>query len=161
VLPNLTRIPADGDVRAAQILRRIGGPVTAELLNSLSKRDALALGRYGVRQPAIALRTNSPARLHDALLATAICQSQHDRDPRDVMVGMALHHDVARQLGQDPTAVFDQVASCLPDGPISALLRTFGARSDITITAFGWQQVDTADGSDFVPTASVSPVNKS
>jgi hypothetical protein len=90
----------------------------------------LALGRYGIRQPAIALRTNSPSRLHDALLATAICQSRRENDPWDVMVGMALHHHVARQLDQDPVAVFAQVARCLPDGPIRDLLRTFGARND-------------------------------
>lgn len=159
VLPNLTRIPSGGNVRAAQILRRITGPVTGELLDSLGSRDVLVLGRYGARQPAIALRTNSPARLHDALLATAICQSRRESDPRDVMVGMALHHHVARQMGLDPAAVFEQVAGCLSDGPIRELLRTFGDRNDVTLTAFGWRQVDTADGPDFVPTPSASPVN--
>jgi len=75
------------------------------------------------------------------------------------MVGMALHHHVARQLGQEPAVLFDRVADRLPEGPVPDLLRKFGARKEITLRAFGWQQIDTADGPDFIPAPSASPVS--
>jgi hypothetical protein len=144
--PNLERIPGYGDARAEVILRRAHDGVTAELMNTLGRRDVLALGRYGSRQPAIALRVRSLEILRGALLAIGIAQVRHESDPRDLMIGLALHHVVAQQLGQSPSAIFDDVAARLPDGPVAALFREFGARQDITLKAFGWQLVLTANG---------------
>lgn len=135
--PNLNRVSGDGDIRAAEILGRVHGHVSRQLLDSLDDRDLLALGRYGARQPTVALRTGSPACLHAALLAAAISQTGSKGDPRDVIVGLALHHIVARQLGLNPVDVFDRVAGCLPEEPIADLLREFGPRQDITLGAFG------------------------
>jgi hypothetical protein len=45
--------------------------------------------------------------LRAALLATGIAEVRHESDPRDLMIGLALHHVVARQLGQSPPALFD------------------------------------------------------
>ena len=38
------------------------------------------------------------------------------------MVGLALHY-VARQIGLVLAELFDEIASCLPDGPMPDLLR--------------------------------------
>lgn len=38
-------------------------------------------------------------------------------------VGLAVHHLVAQQVGQDPSALFQEVAARLPDGPVADLLR--------------------------------------
>jgi hypothetical protein len=111
----------------------------------------LALGRYGARQPAIALRTRSPEILRAALLATGIAEVRDEGDPRDLMIGLALHHVVAQQLGQSPSALFDEVAARLPDGPVATLFREFGARQDIILKAFGWQLIQTANGPDLAP----------
>jgi hypothetical protein len=151
VEPNLTRIPADGDNRAEAIIRRAEAPVSGPLLDSLNDRDAVALGRYGARQPTIALRQESSQRLRDALLATALAQLVRQSDPRDLMVGLAVHHIVARQIGVVPSVIFDETANLLPAGPIADLLREFGARNDITLETFGWQLVQTTDGPDFIP----------
>lgn len=70
--PNLERIPSYDDGRAEAIVQRAHRGVTPELMDSLDDRDVLALGRYGARQPAIALRARSAEILRAALLATGI-----------------------------------------------------------------------------------------
>lgn len=149
--PNLERIPGYDDVRAEAIVRRAHDGVTAELMDKLDSRDVLALGRYGTRQAATALRTRSPEILRAALLATGIAESRRENDPRDLMVNLALPHVVATKLGQSPVALFGDVAARLPDGPVADLFREFGARQDIALKAFGWRLIQTASGPDFGP----------
>jgi hypothetical protein len=149
--PNLARIPADGDAQAAAIMRRAHGAITQHLLDNLNEHDAAALGRYGARQPTVALRQHSAQHLRRALLATALAQLIRPSDPRDLLVGLAVHHVVAQQIGTAPSVLFDAIAARLPEGPIPRLLRDFGARHDITPEAFGWQLVQTAEGPDFIP----------
>lgn len=148
---NLARIPADGDAAAEAILRRAVKPVDSHLVESLDESACLALGRYGARLPTIALRERSAERLTQALLATAIASLGDLRDERDLLVVLAVHFFVAEELHIEPSALFGEVADHLPPGPVVTLLRTFGARSDITLRAFGWNLVQTADGPDFVP----------
>ncbi|HET9975702.1 MAG TPA: hypothetical protein VFQ68_46280, partial [Streptosporangiaceae bacterium] len=123
----------------------------------LVRRDAAALARYGTRQATAALRARSAALLHDALLAEALAGIICERDPRDVMVTLALHHYVARELGLVPAEVFDAAARALPDGAVRDLFREFGARGDVTLGAFGWLLVQTGDGPDFEPAQPVDP----
>jgi hypothetical protein len=68
------------------------------------------------------------------------------------MVGLAPHYVVAQRLGLVPSDLFSQVAARLPDGPVPDLLRSFGARHDVTLEAFGWQLIQTSEGPDFIPT---------
>ena len=149
--PNLARIPAAGDADARAILGLVRDGVTVDLLDCMNDRDAKALGRYGARTTTVALRRGSAGLLREALLATAISQAIRASDDRDVMVGLATDYFVARQLGLVPAELFDDVASALPDGWMPDLLREFGARTDITLEAFGWLLVETADGPDFMP----------
>jgi hypothetical protein len=149
--PNLARIPGDGDARAQAILRRAPGAVSQALLKTLDDRAYLALTRYGIRQPTVALRKKSAALLNDALLAVALGRLGRGGDPRDVMIDLALHHVVAQKLAVAPPVLFNGIAVCLPDGPTPDLLRAFGARQDVTLEAFGWQLIQTPEGPDFVP----------
>jgi hypothetical protein len=149
--PNLARIPADGEADARVILGLARDGVTADLLGCMTDSDARVLGRYGARNVTVALRRQSAALLREALLATAIAQAVHADDDRDVMVGLATDYFVAEQLGLVPAGLFDDVASCLPGGWVPDLLRQFGARTDITLDAFGWLLVETADSPDFLP----------
>jgi hypothetical protein len=151
VEPNLARIPADKDADAEAVLELARGGVTGGLLDCMNDADAIALGWYGARQTTVALRRGSAALLQDALLATAIAEVIGNGDPRDVMVLLAVGHFVAQQLGLVPVELFDEVASRLPGGPMPDLLREFGARTDITLKAFGWLLVETPDGPDFTP----------
>jgi hypothetical protein len=152
VEPILVRIPADGDAdaqAALELARDVG--VTADLLGCLNDGDLNALNRYGARHAVVALRRGSATLLRDALLAYAICQAVRAVDDRDVMLGLAVFYFVAQQVGLIPAELFDDVASCLPDGWVPDLLREFGARTDITLKAFGWLLVETPDGPDFTP----------
>lgn len=100
----------------------------------------------------VAFRQGSAPLLRRALSALAIgLAARADWDDRDVMVGLAVFHVTARELGQSPAELFGDVASSLPEGPLPELLREFGARRDITLKVFGWQLVRTPDGPDFVP----------
>jgi hypothetical protein len=151
VEPNLARIPADADADAKTILDLARDGVTADLLGCMTGSDARALGRYGARYVTVALRHGSAALLREALLATAIAQAVQASDDRDVMVGLATDYYVGEQLGLVSADLFEDVASCLPGGWVPDLLREFGARTDITLEAFGWLLVETADGPDFMP----------
>jgi hypothetical protein len=57
----------------------------------------------------------------------------------------------AQRLDHDSTILFDEVAHRLPDGDMSRLLMTFGSRRDVTLDAFGWTEVLTPYGPDFLP----------
>ncbi|MGC5021042.1 hypothetical protein [Micromonospora sp. DT47] len=149
--PNLARIPGDGDRLAEAILARAPRRIDQSFLDSLDPAASLALGRYGVRLVTIALRENSVDLLRRSLLATGLADCLQPDDDRDVMVGLALPWIVAQQLGASPAAVFAVVADNLPDGPSARLVKTFGAREDITLAAFGWELVATTDGPDFRP----------
>ncbi|MGB6575265.1 MAG: hypothetical protein WBF20_26565 [Trebonia sp.] len=150
--PILAGIPADGDADAEAVLELARDGVTADLLGCLNDGDLIALSRYGFRHAVIALRRGSAALLRDALLAYAICQVVRARDDRDVMVGLAVYYFVAEQVGLVPSDLFDEIASCLPDGWVPDLLRVFGAAQSITLKAFAWELVQTPDGPDFLST---------
>ncbi|MFD0634301.1 hypothetical protein [Catenulispora yoronensis] len=135
-----------------EILELARGKVTADLLGCLIDSDSIALRRYGWRQVTAALRQRSVSLLRDALLAIAIGEAvRADSDERDVMVGLAVYHFVAVQLGQSPAEIFGDAASRLPDGWVPDLLREFGGRPDITLDAFGWLLIQTPDGPGFTP----------
>lgn len=68
------------------------------------------------------------------------------------MVGLAVYYFVAEQVGLVPSDLFDEIASCLPDGWVPDLLRVFGAAQSITLKAFAWELVQTPDGPDFLST---------
>jgi hypothetical protein len=149
--PNRYRIPGDQDAAAAAILKRVPDQIDPQFLNTLDREASTWLGRYGVRQVTTALRERSADLLHQALLATAIAACLHDYDDRDVMVGLALPWVVAEQLGLEPAEVFAQVARRITTPAVADLLTVFGARHDITLKSFGWQQVITDHGPDFRP----------
>lgn len=150
--PNLARISGSGDRQAEQIVAGTPTIVNTEFLSSVEPHQ-LDLGRYGIRHATVALRKRSERTLESALLASALSAAVDSRDDRDLMTGLALHHVVAESLGLSPAELFTRVAERFPGTPISELLRVFGARRDVTLSAFGWQRVDAPDGPDFVPTA--------
>jgi hypothetical protein len=67
------------------------------------------------------------------------------RDWRDLLIALAPLHDCARRLGVDPAAVFSAAAS---EGPptLAEHVRQFGARTDVTLAAFGFRLDEQAPG---------------
>lgn len=149
--PNLERVPGNRDAFAEAILLRAPNPVDQRFLDSLDRKAWLWLGRYGARQPTIALREGSIDLLRQALLGTALSACLQPDDPRDVMVGLAVPWVVAQELGTAPAGVFTEIADRLTDARVASLFRDFGTRGDITLGAFWWEVVTTAEGPDFRP----------
>jgi hypothetical protein len=115
----------------------------AQFRAELGHRQRVVLGRFGVRSAAVAVRENSPARLRVGLIAIAL--EETNVDPRDLMLTVAPHHHLARQLGLAPAEIFDEAASFAnPD--TAAVLRAFGRRTDVTPEAFGFRPFDTPVG---------------
>jgi hypothetical protein len=124
-------------------------PVHREvLLSALTDRQRTIIGRYGVRAATLALRERSIPRLRSGLVALVLSGSAAS-DARDFMVGAAVHHHVALQLGLDPTVLFDEAAAYA--GPAAEALRAFGRRQDVTLERFEWREVATEHGPRFVP----------
>ncbi|MCZ7422505.1 hypothetical protein O7605_23680 [Verrucosispora sp. WMMA2121] len=149
--PNLERIPGKQDRLAEEILARAPRRIEQSFVRSLDPTNALALGRYGARLATLALRQSSVDLLRRSVLATGLARCLTSDDDRDFMVALAVPWIVAQQLGENPAEVFATVGDSLPDGPVARLVHTFGARTDITLKAFGWELVTTADGPDFRP----------
>lgn len=76
----------------------------------------MALARYGSGQATVALQSGSAGLLRDAVLAATLADLLDPRDRRDLLVGLARHHHVARALSLDPARVFADVADRLPPG---------------------------------------------
>ncbi|GAA2115915.1 hypothetical protein [Actinomadura alba] len=151
MLPNLDRISGDGDAVAWAILERAPDPIDQGFLESLAPEAWLWLGRFGTRQVTIALREGSADLLHRGLLATGLSVCLRSEDDRDTMVSLALPCVVAQHLDMAPVEVFAEIADRVPDARVAELLRRFGARSDVTLRAFGWEMVMTPGGLDFQP----------
>ncbi|NGM13320.1 hypothetical protein [Verrucosispora sioxanthis] len=149
--PNLERIPGQQDRLAEQILARAPRRIEQNFVRSLEPTTALALGRYGARLATLALRQNSVDLLRRSVLATGLAGCLASDDDRDIMVALAVPWIVAQQLGASPAEVFATVSATLPEGPAARLVQAFGACTNITLEAFGWELVTTADGPDFRP----------
>ncbi|MCW2914190.1 MAG: hypothetical protein JWN52_2258 [Actinomycetia bacterium] len=118
--------------------------------SSLNRRQRTVLARYGHRTATQALHERSGDLLRGGLIAIALATTGSDDDFRDVMIGIALHHHVARELGLTPSRVFDEAAA-YAEPAVNELLRSFGRRTDITLVAFGWREIQTAHGPRFIP----------
>jgi hypothetical protein len=152
VLPNLDRIAATGDQRAERTLGRAPHVADQSFLAAIGPDVALDLARYGIRQTTVALRRGSVDVLTDALLATALgAATSQPPDWRDLMIGLALPHVVAGEIGVDPAVLFTEIADRVPDSAVAQALVEFGSRRDVDLASFGWARVETPDGPDFVP----------
>lgn len=96
-----------------------------------------------------ALRARSGDLLLDDLIQMLTeGESEWVKDDRDLMVALAPFHDCAQRIGLDPAAVFAEAAA---RGPVTIanVVQTFGARTDITPTAFAFTVRDTPDGPEY------------
>jgi hypothetical protein len=96
-----------------------------------------------------ALRRGSPDALKQGLLRLLNDgELQWLQDRRDLLVAMAPYHDCARRLELDPATFFGAVAD---EGPLALadLVRSFGERSDVTPSAFGFKLAMTPEGATY------------
>ena len=96
--------------------------------------------------PTEALRLRSPDALRDGLRRLLVDgEQQWLPDSRDLMVAMAPYHDCATRLGLDRVQVFDDAAREAAQG-VAETVRSFGRRTDITPSAFGFTLTTTQAG---------------
>lgn len=98
----------------------------------------------------LAMRERSIDRLRDGLLSMALGAAVDPGDDRDLMVSLALPHTAATNLGLRPAEVFQTTAVRFEEGWLPDLLHVFGARTDVTLAAFGWRQITTPEGLDVI-----------
>lgn len=93
-----------------------------------------------------ALRTRSADKLRETFGRYVKYELTNEGwDPRDAMINLAPVLDCARRLGLDPAQDLASIANGGPDS-FKETFRTFVARTDVTLAAFGWSLVETADG---------------
>lgn len=115
--------------------------------DSLTEQRRRVLGRFALRASVLALRTGEPRYLDAGLLAHCAV-TRAVMDWRDDLVAFAPYVHVARALGLDVRTLFNDAAvHAVPD--LADVMRTFGRRTDVTLGAFGWRQVETPDGPTF------------
>lgn len=91
--------------------------------------------------------TDRPALAVAGLRAFAFVNA--DRDARDLMIALApLHVAAVAAFGnEDPL----QALHALSDGDDASTIAVFSRRADVSLKAFGWEQVDTNHGRWIIP----------
>ena len=150
-VPVLRRISGVDDAAASSLLASLPEVIDPLSLRSLDEQAVGALARLGSRSPSLALRSGDASVLRSGLLAQAVSTAAKDFDDRDAMVGLAPFVDAAQRMGISASQLFEAVASRLDGHRVGDLYRTFGARKDVTLAAFGWDLVESPEGPDYVP----------
>ena len=125
-----------------------------EFAGLLNDHRRLIAGMFGSRVPTLVLGPGREDEEREELLACGLIAEALANlgypDFRDVLVGLAVHHECARRLKLDPTDLFDAAAR-YADEETAALMRIFGRRRDVTLQRFGWREVPTPGGPRFEP----------
>ena len=74
------------------------------------------------------------------------------------MLALAPYHDCAKRLGLDPASVFGEVAVDAPPG-LRDVVRTFGARRDVTLHGFGYTLTEGPGGLSYRHSTSTASVD--
>jgi hypothetical protein len=142
--------PGTLDDAIAALLAALAGATTGDwdaFARSLIEQRHRVIGRYALRAPMVALRTNDVQHLSTGLLAHCAIRRTVP-DWRDDLVFFAPYVHVASTLGLDVTEHFDRAARhAVPE--LASVMQQFGRRRDVTLGAFGWREIDTADGPTF------------
>lgn len=118
-----------------------------DVLMAANTLDDVALRRlacYSTRCASRALSTGNANLAKAGLRAFAWTMGRRSNsDSRDEMVTLAPLHVAgsATRLGQHPLRIVHELAAGVPD--LAATILTFSTRTDITLSAFGWERVRT------------------
>jgi hypothetical protein len=115
---------------------------------ALPQRRLPSLYRYSVGAASRAAADDDPDRCRDAL-AAAVIAMWDEADDRELMINLTPHHVAATRVAGTAAALFDWAADRAP-AEQAETLRAFGRRTDVTLKAFGWNEVDGPTGTWFV-----------
>ncbi len=140
-------LPGEADERLASMVDRLMSATPAErerFQQALKSAQRSLFGIFGHRAATLAMRNADRAWLLRGLVGTAV--ANYTIPPkRNVEVGLAVFYHVARKLGMNTVDLFDEAAAFGGEA-IAGNLRTFGRRSDVRLSSFGWQEVKTPEG---------------
>ena len=115
---------------------------------ALPRRRLPSLYRYSVRVASRAAAASDPDGCR-AALAAAVIATWNEDDARELMINPTPHHVAATRVEGSAAALFDWAADRAP-AQHAETLRAFGRRTDVTLKAFGWSEVDGPTGTWFV-----------
>ena len=119
-------------------------PQRQQFQEALAQEHRSLFGIFGHRAATLAVRQKSRQWLLSGLIGTII--SNYIIPPqRNVEVGLAVFHHCARQLDIAPAELFAEAAR-FADFNLAARLLAFGNRTDVVLSHFGWQELQTSAG---------------
>jgi hypothetical protein len=131
------------------LARELGpGGGFAALGAALPRRRLSSLYIYSVRAASRAAGAHDPERCRDAL-AAAVIAMWDEVDDRELMINPTPHQVAATRVAGSAAALFDWAAGRAPAHQAEAL-RASGRRTDVTLKAFGWTEVDRPTGTWFL-----------
>ena len=140
-------LPVELDGRMQVIVKRYQQASKEErnqFLQVLPPEQRALFGIYGHRAATLAARQQAQAWLLSGLVGYAIANAVIP-EKRKVEVGLAVYFHVAVKLGLKPVDVFEEAAQFAPAEMAERLL-VYGRRTDITLTKFGWKELNTPEG---------------
>ena len=122
----------------------LAAPQRLQFQQALKPEHRSLFGIFGHRAATLAVRQNSQDWLGSGLVG-AIISNYIIPPKRNVEVGLAVFHHCARKLAIMPTELFAEAAR-FADMELATRLLAFGNRSDVVLSKFGWQELNTPEG---------------
>jgi hypothetical protein len=113
----------------------------------LRVRDVLDC--FAIRAPTLALHQRNTELLREGLLAMAVSDAIQSQETKDSSMWLALYYVSSQRLGASPSVLFGEVADRVASTPFSNLIRNFGNRPSVTLSEFGWIELEGSSGPDF------------
>ncbi|MCP4359064.1 MAG: hypothetical protein GY796_13695 [Chloroflexi bacterium] len=140
-------LPSQLDGRFQTILNRFTAATPAEreqFQAALSPQMRSLFGIYGHRAATLAAREEAADWLLSGLVGYGIANYTIPQK-RKVQIGLAVYHHVARKLEINPIDLFEGAAQFV-SAEIGGEMLLFGRKTDVTLNAYGWQELKTPEG---------------
>ncbi len=140
-------LPDDADTQLADITDRLQAASPAQrqkFVLALEPAQRSLFAVFGHRAATLAARQQDRSWLERGIVATAVANFTIP-PKRNVEASLAVFHHVARKLGANPVDLFDYAAD-LVGGEIAPRLHTFGRRTDVRLSSYGWRELRLPDG---------------
>jgi hypothetical protein len=119
-------------------------PQRQQFQQALAQAHRSLFGIYGHRAATLAVRQESRDWLLSGLVG-AIISNYIIPPKRHVESGLAVFYHCAHKLNLPPSELFAEAAQ-FAGFSLAIRLITFGNRTDVTLSQFGWQELKTAEG---------------